>query len=142
MNATEYPASTRSESTSEKVQGNLSHEPVETENPYKSDDDVDVQGNLSHDLSEWLQEFKENLVDASVPEHRDASCSSHESPSEPRAKSGTKSGQSYGFKTHFPKDPNCDICLRTKITLASCRKRIGTAVPRAENVGDLITTGH
>ena len=68
VNATEYPASTRSESTSEEVQGNLSHGPVETENPYKSDDDVDVQGNLSHDLPDWLQEFQENLVDVSVPE--------------------------------------------------------------------------
>ena len=25
--------------------------------------------------------------------------------------------------THFPKDPNCDICLKTKITRASCRRR-------------------
>ena len=52
---TEYPASTRSVSTSE-----------------------EVQGNLSHDLPEWLQEFRHGLVDQSVPEHRDASSSSHE----------------------------------------------------------------
>ena len=39
--------------------------------------------------------------------------------------------------THFLKDPNCDICLRTKITRASCRRRTGTVVPRAENFGDL-----
>ena len=43
---------------------------------------------------------------------------------------------------HFPKDPNCDICLKTKITRASCRRRAGTVVPKAENVGDLITADH
>ena len=40
--------------------------------------------------------------------------------------------------THFPKDRNCEICQRTKITRASCRRRIGGAVPRAEKIGDLI----
>ena len=44
--------------------------------------------------------------------------------------------------THFPKDPNCDICLKTKITRASCRRRAGTVVPRAENFSDLITADH
>ena len=44
--------------------------------------------------------------------------------------------------THFPKDPNCDICLKTKITRASCRRRAGTVVPRAEHFGDLITADH
>ena len=44
--------------------------------------------------------------------------------------------------THFPKDRNCDICLKTKITRASCRRRVGTVVPRAEHFGDLITAGH
>ena len=51
---TEHPASTRSENMSE-----------------------EVQGNLSHDLPERLQEFRHGLVDESVPEHRDASSSSH-----------------------------------------------------------------
>ena len=44
--------------------------------------------------------------------------------------------------THFPKDRNCDICLRTKITRAPCRKHTGTVVPRAENYGELITAEH
>ena len=43
---------------------------------------------------------------------------------------------------HFPKDRNCEICQRTKITRAPCRRRIGGAVPRAENFGDLITGDH
>ena len=36
-------------------------------------------------LPEWLLEFRHGLVDESVPEHRDASSSSHELPSDPRA---------------------------------------------------------
>ena len=46
------------------------------------------------------------------------------------------------FYTRFPKDRNCEICQRTKITRAPCRRRNGGAVPRAENVGDLITADH
>ena len=44
--------------------------------------------------------------------------------------------------THFQKDRNCDICLRTRITRASCRRLAGTVVPKAENFGDLITADH
>ena len=44
--------------------------------------------------------------------------------------------------THFPTDRNCEICQRTKNTRAPCRRRIGEAVPRAENFGDLITADH
>ena len=44
--------------------------------------------------------------------------------------------------SHFPKGPDCDICLRTKITRASCRRRAGTVVPRAEHFGDLIAADH
>ena len=29
----------------------------------------------------------------------------------------------HSIYTHFPKDRNCDICLKTKITRASCRKK-------------------
>ena len=44
--------------------------------------------------------------------------------------------------THFPKDRNCEICKRTKITRASCRRRNSAVVHRAENFGDLITAEH
>ena len=60
---------------------------------------------------------------------------------EPLAKVEPGSGK-HGVYTHFLKDPNCDICLKTKITRTSCRRRAGTVVPRAENVGDLITADH
>ena len=44
--------------------------------------------------------------------------------------------------THFRRDRKCEICQRTKITRAPCRRRIGGAVLRAENFGDLITADH
>ena len=44
--------------------------------------------------------------------------------------------------THFLKDRNCEICQRTKITWAPCRRRIGGVALRAENFGDLITADH
>ena len=92
----------------------------------------------------------ENLVDESSPSgprgnpeqgSQDTSKSSHELPMEPRAKVEPGSGMHSVF-THFPKDPNCDICLKTKITRASCIRRAGTVVPRAEHFGDLISADH
>ena len=44
--------------------------------------------------------------------------------------------------THFPKDRICEICQRTKITRAPCRRCKSGAVPRADNFGDLITADH
>ena len=63
---------------SEEVRGNSSRGP-ETENPNKNDDNEEVRGNSSHDLPEWAEEFKDDLVDESVPDHPDApASSSHE----------------------------------------------------------------
>ena len=43
---------------------------------------------------------------------------------------------------HFSKDRNCEVCLRTTMTWALCRRRMGKAVLRAEKFGDLITADH
>ena len=134
---TEHPAPTRSESKSEEIRGNSSHGPAETESPNKNEDNEEVRGNSSHDLPEWLREFRHGLVDESVPEHRDA-FSSHEVPSKFRAK--VASGK-HSIFTHFPKDRNSD-CWKTQITRASCRKRTGTVVLRAQFFGDLVTADH
>ena len=72
---------------------------------------------------------------------QDTSSSSHELPMEPRAKVVPGSGK-HSVHTHLPKDRNCDICLRTKITRSSCRRRTGTVMPRAEHVGEFITADH
>ena len=107
--------------------------------PNNKEDDEELQGGTLRDLRDWLLEFREHLVDESVPEHRDASSSSYELPSEPRA--NVVSGK-HSIFTHFPKDRNCDTCRRTKITRAACRKRTGTVVLRAEIFGDLIPADH
>ena len=60
---------------------------------------------------------------------------------EPRAKVVPGPGK-HSIYTHFPKHRNCDICFRTKITRASCRRRTGTVVPKAENFSDVITADH
>ena len=101
------------------------------------------RGDLYHsDIPEWLQEFKENLVDDRVSQHRDSHASSFDEISlEPTSKRSEDLGK-HSVYTHFPKDRNCEICQRTKITRAPCRRRNGGAVPRAENFGDLITADH
>ena len=88
------------------------------------------------DIPEWLQEFRENLVDDRVPERRDShASSSHEPFLEPMPSRSADLGK-HSVYTHFPKDRNCEICQRTKITRAPCRRRNGGAVPRADNFGD------
>ena len=94
------------------------------------------------EIPERLQEFRENLVDGGVPEHGDShASSSHQVSLEPTFKRREDMGK-HSVYTHFPKDRNCEICQRTKITRASCRRRNGGAVLRAENFGDLITSDH
>ena len=101
-----------------------------------------VSGRASSEIPEWVQEIRENLVDDEVPEHRDShASSSHEVSLEPTFKRREDLGK-HSVYSHFPKDRNCEICQRTKITRAPCRRRNGGAVPRAENFGDLITADH
>ena len=94
------------------------------------------------EIPEWLQEIRENLVDDRVLEPRDShASSSHEPFLEPTPAISADLGK-YSVKTHFPKNRNCEICQRTKITRAPCRRRTGGAVPRAKKFGDLITADH
>ena len=106
---------------------------IERGNPLCSDDP---------EIPEWLQEFRENLVDDEIPVHGDShASSSHEASLEPTTKRREDLGKR-NVHTHFPKDRNCEICQRTKITRAPCRRRKGEAVPRADNFGDLITADY
>ena len=106
---------------------------MERGNPLCSDDS---------EIPEWLQEFSENLVDDEIPlQGGSHASSSHEVSLEPTIKRREDLGK-HNVHTHFPKDQNCEICKRTKITRAPCRRRKGEAVPRADNFGDLITADH
>ena len=111
-----------------------------TENKNKNEGREEVQSYLLHDLPDWLQVFRENLVDESrpleprgnpAPKDRDTASSSLDLPMESRAKVEPGSGK-HSIYTHFPKDPHCDICLQTKITRAARRRRAGIVVPKAE----------
>ena len=106
---------------------------IERGNPLCSDDP---------EIPEWLQEFRENLVDDEIPLQGGSHAnSSHEVSLGPTTKRREDLGK-HNVHTHFPKDRNCEICKRTKITRAPCRRRKGEAVPRAVNFGDLITADH
>ena len=95
---------------------------------------------LCSEIPEWLQEFREILVDDEIPVHGGSHArSSHERSLEPTR--SVNLGQ-HSVKTHFPKDRNCEICQWTKITRAPRRRRFGRVVLRAENFGDLITADH
>ena len=45
-------------------------------------------------------------------------------------------------ETHFVKDRNCEVCMRTQMTRAPCRKRTGEALLRAEKFGALVSADH
>ena len=118
--------------------------PVETQAnkiPNSNQKEITIErGNLCDDseILEWLQEFRENLVDDEIPlQGGSHASSSHEASLEPTTKRRDDLGK-HNVYTHFPKDRNCENCKRTKITRAPCRRRNGEAVPRAANFGDLI----
>ena len=71
---------------------------------------------LLADFPDWLQDFKENLKETEL--HASAH-SSPESDLEHPTKVVTKS-RKHSIHTHLPKDRNCDVCLRTKMTRAPC----------------------
>ena len=94
------------------------------------------------EIPECLQEFRENLVDDEIPiQGGSHASSSQEASLEPIYMRREELGK-HNVHTHFPKDRNCEICKRTKITKAPCRRRNGGAVPRADNFGDLIRADH
>ena len=91
--------------------------------PSKKETTIERGNSLNSEIPEWLQEFRENLVDDDIPAHGDShASSSHEASLEPIFKRREDLGK-HSFYTHFPKDRNCEICKRTKITRAPCRRR-------------------
>ena len=82
---------------------------IERGNPLYAD-----SGHASSEIPEWLQEFREILVDDEIPAHGDShTSSSHEVSLEPTFKRRVDLGN-HSVYTHFPKDRNCEICQRTK----------------------------
>ena len=116
--------------------------PTQNPKPNKDETTIERRDPCHSEIPEWLQEFIENLVDDEVPERGDShASSSHEVSLEPTSKRREDLGK-HSVHTHFPKDRNFEICQRTKMTRAVCRRRNGGTVLRAENFGDLITADH
>ena len=136
-----HPVPVSSEHVERKARGDPFTKPTKNPKPNKNEDHEKEWGDpFCSEIPEWLQEFRENLVDDRVPEHGDYhASSSHEASLEPMRSADLGKHSVY---THFPRDRNCEICQRTKITTAACRRRIGGAVLRAEIFGDLITANH
>ena len=110
--------------------------------PNKKETTIERRNPSESEIPEWLQEFGEHLGDDGIPAHGDShASSSHEVSLEPTTKRREDLGK-HSVYTHFPKDRNCEICKRTKITRAPFRRRNDEAVPRAVNFGDLITADH
>ena len=110
--------------------------------PNKKETTIEGRNPCDSEIPEWLQEFRENLVDDEIPlQGGSHASSSHEVSLEPTTKRREDLGK-HNVHTHFLKDRNCEICKRTKITRAPCRRRNGEAVPRAVKFGDLITADH
>ena len=92
--------------------------------PKKKEPKMERDDPLCSEIPEWLQEFRENLVDDEIPEQGDShASSSHEVSLEPTFKRREDLGKHSG-------------------TRAPCRRRNGEAVLRAEKIGDLITADH
>ena len=90
--------------------------PVETqanEIPKSNKKETAIErGNLCNDseIPEWLQEFRENLVDDEIPlQGGSHASSSHEASLEPTTKRREDLGK-HSVYTHFRKDRNCEIC--------------------------------
>ena len=128
---------------SSEISEGLLTKPTKSQNQIKMRTTSKYGENPCHsDIPACLQEFRENLVDGRVPESRDShASSSHGLSLEPTFKRREDLCK-HSVYTHFPDDQNCEICQRTKITRAPCRRRNGRVVFRAENLGDLITADH
>ena len=138
-----YPASVSSEHVERKERGDPLTKPTKSPKPNKNEDhDLERRDPLYSEIPEWLQEFRENLKDDRVPECRDSHASSSHEPSLKPTHARSVVFGKYSVCAHFPKDRNCEMCQRTKITRAPCRRRNGGAAPRAENFGDLVTADH
>ena len=116
------PAIVSSENVERQVRGDpyssetseeLLNKPTKTPEPNKNENHEEVRG------PEWLQEFRENLVDDRVPEHRDShASSSHEASLEPTRSVDLGKTSVY---THFPKDRNCEMKTQWR-SRTTCRK--------------------
>ena len=102
----------------------------------ETDEDDPTQG-----IPDWQQSFTADPEDLET--HVPANSSEREiSDSEGDTSKVETQKRKHCIYTHFPKDRNCDMCLRTKIMRVPCSRRNEGSIPRAEKFGDLMTADH
>ena len=95
--------------------------------PNKKETTIERGNPSDSEIPEWLQEFREILVDDEIPlQGGSHASSSHEVSLEPTTKRREDLGK-HSVHTHFPKDRNCEICKRTKITMQKTQWRSRTS---------------
>ena len=98
---------------------------------------------LYSEIPEWLQEFRENLVDDEIPEHGDSHASSSDEASLEPIFKRREDLCKHSVYTHFPKDRNCEICKRTKNYKGPMQKDAMAKPHLVLNIFcDLITADH
>ena len=117
--------------------------PIITQKQNKKETTIELGNPLYSEIPEWLQEFREIwwMMKFQYKEILTPVLLMKVVSLEPTIKRREDLGK-HSVHTHFPNNRNCEICKRTKITRAPCRRRNGGAVPRAEKIGDLITADH
>ena len=98
-----YPVTVLSKPVERQERGDLLTKPTQNPKPNKNEDhDIERGDLINSDITEWLQEFRENVVDDRVPEHKDSyASSSHGSFLEP--------ARSVDLGKHSVKDRNCEM---------------------------------
>ena len=97
-----------------RASGNLSGSHQKNQKQIKKRDGNRDSDDRLRDLLDRLEEFTDNLQDTEVPAPAHIS---QDSDSERATKVLSKSRE-HSTHTHFPKDRNCEVCLRTKNTRA------------------------
>ena len=127
------PASLSSSHVERRERSDPLTKPTKNPKPNENEDhEKERRDPFCSEIPERLQEFGANLVDDRVPECRDSHASSSHEPSLETTLARSADLGKHSVYSHFPKDRNCEICQRTKITRAPSRRRIGGAVPRAD----------
>ena len=80
---------------------------------------MEAAGNSSEDLPESLEDFTQNLKIVDIP------AAANKTQNSDLERPTKVAPRKLGIYAHFPKDQNCEICKRTKIKRAPCRRRTG-----------------
>ena len=97
----------------------------------------DAPGNRLHQLLERLKPSREGISEGASSSTDDVPTPAKPPLMRTSARpSLNKPGGKHNLHTHFPKDPKCDVCKRTKITRAFCKKNCGRTrrSSNAENI--------